>query len=270
MRATTSSKTLCTRLPSLLWVVGIALPLLSTIANNNNHLCHGFGVLLQDGFHSVLATNTNNNRRITSFQRLCSNEGQRRLCRRGTGGVVTLLWLMPCTHSMFEKSHATTTAITVQLREEEDDAKEKKRSRDELDSRIITMTNQDNDGVLEEASSQSTNTELRTPDSSLDRVGRSFSHNDNDDYGDWLDRPFFVPEDHIDSDNNKASSSQPFLQWFAKLVQEDYNTAEALFASSFITLMVILTKEVLRMQLYGEQYIPFTTHGVAGGGGNLF
>ncbi|KAL7576751.1 hypothetical protein ACA910_005666 [Epithemia clementina (nom. ined.)] len=83
---------------------------------------------------------------------------------------------------------------------------------------------------------------------------------------DWMDRPFFRPEEHLDNDQ-----APPLLQWFAKLVEQDYDTAEALFASLFIAILVIVTQELLRIQMFGDHYIPFSSRGGGGGGGgNLF
>jgi len=90
--------------------------------------------------------------------------------------------------------------------------------------------------------------------------GGNSSEQQEQELQDFLDRPFFVPE--------KVDDKSP-LKWFANLVENDYQTAEALFASLFITGMVIVTQEVLRMQLYGpDNYIPFSKGG--GGGGFLF
>lgn len=70
----------------------------------------------------------------------------------------------------------------------------------------------------------------------------------------FLDRPFINLEDENDSN------------WFTNLIKNDYDLAEALFTSAFLTVMVILSQELLRMQMYGENYIPFHS----GGGGKLF
>lgn len=74
------------------------------------------------------------------------------------------------------------------------------------------------------------------------------SRRDATNWNDFLDRPFFDP--------SRVSKRSP-LRWFADLVQTDYETAEALFASSFLFVLVILTQEILRMQLYGDDYVPF-------------
>mmetsp|Transcript_32800 Transcript_32800/g.48591 ORF Transcript_32800/g.48591 Transcript_32800/m.48591 type:complete len:95 (+) Transcript_32800:30-314(+) len=67
------------------------------------------------------------------------------------------------------------------------------------------------------------------------------------------------------------NQSNPVLQWFAKLVQEDYVTAEALYASTFIFVLVIASQELLRMQMYGmDHYVPFARGDGGGGSGALW
>ena len=73
----------------------------------------------------------------------------------------------------------------------------------------------------------------------------------------FLDTEFFNPED--------VPEKSP-LRWFADLVQNDYATAEALYASFFIAGMVLLSQELVRLQMYGDQYVPFKKLG----GGVLF
>ena len=75
---------------------------------------------------------------------------------------------------------------------------------------------------------------------------------DNLDIDALLDTPIFDPE--------KSNS------WFANLVRDDYNTAEALYAGLIIAAGVIASQEALRFVKYGGSgYIPFH-----GGGGKLF
>uniref|UniRef100_A0A7S2YTQ1 Uncharacterized protein n=1 Tax=Entomoneis paludosa TaxID=265537 RepID=A0A7S2YTQ1_9STRA len=111
---------------------------------------------------------------------------------------------------------------------------------------------QDSDGELDILAS-ATDTDPTTTTTTTTTVA-----NDDDElsWQEFLDRPFFVPE--------QIDDASP-LKWFANLVENDYVTAEALFASFFITVMVIGTQEVLRMQLYGHDYIPFAK-GASGGG----
>lgn len=70
----------------------------------------------------------------------------------------------------------------------------------------------------------------------------------------FLDKPFFDPEN---SNNNE--------NWFANLVKNDYDAAEALYVGAFLTIMVIVSQELLRIVKYGDMYVPF-----GGGGGKLF
>jgi ABC-type spermidine/putrescine transport system permease subunit II len=64
----------------------------------------------------------------------------------------------------------------------------------------------------------------------------------------FLDTEFFDP--------SKVKEGSP-LKWFANLVENDYATAEALYTSFFIAFMVLVTQELVRMQLYGDRYVPF-------------
>ena len=66
--------------------------------------------------------------------------------------------------------------------------------------------------------------------------------------GKFLDREFFNPKD--------VKEGSP-LKWFADLVENDYATAEALYTSFFIAVMVLITQELVRMQVYGDKYVPF-------------
>ena len=85
-----------------------------------------------------------------------------------------------------------------------------------------------------------------------------------------LDTQFFDPSEVFESESseikeNPEKSLNP-LVWFANLVQNDYETAEALFAAGLISFMVVLSQELLRMVRYGDAYHPFQN----GGGGSLF
>lgn len=64
----------------------------------------------------------------------------------------------------------------------------------------------------------------------------------------FLDTEFFNPQD--------VKNGSP-LKWFADLVKNDYATAEALYASFFIAGMVLMSQELVRMQIYGDKYVPF-------------
>lgn len=77
------------------------------------------------------------------------------------------------------------------------------------------------------------------------------NNNDKDDI-DFLDRQFFDPS------NVKDGSA---FKWFADMVEQDYETAEALFASATIALLVLVSQELLRFYVHGDHYVPFKTGG---------
>eukprot|EP00567_Pseudictyota_dubia_P012393 CAMPEP_0197444138 /NCGR_PEP_ID=MMETSP1175-20131217/9694_1 /TAXON_ID=1003142 /ORGANISM="Triceratium dubium, Strain CCMP147" /LENGTH=157 /DNA_ID=CAMNT_0042974873 /DNA_START=124 /DNA_END=594 /DNA_ORIENTATION=- len=70
-----------------------------------------------------------------------------------------------------------------------------------------------------------------------------------------LDSPVFDPDAKANEEN-----------WFAKLVKSDYATAEALYAGGFFALMVLISQELFRFWLYGENYVPFKAGGGAPSG----
>lgn len=75
-------------------------------------------------------------------------------------------------------------------------------------------------------------------------------NDDNDSIDEFLDTPFFDPE--------KVKEDDPLpVKWYANLVKNDYNTAEALYVGVIFVLMVVLSQELLRMQIYGNNYVPF-------------
>lgn len=71
---------------------------------------------------------------------------------------------------------------------------------------------------------------------------------------DLLDKTLFDPNSPSNTNN-----------WFANIVKNDYDTAEALYAGLIIILGVIVSQEALRIVKYGDVYVPF--HGT---GGRLF
>ncbi|EEC45865.1 predicted protein [Phaeodactylum tricornutum CCAP 1055/1] len=75
-----------------------------------------------------------------------------------------------------------------------------------------------------------------------------------------LDTQFFNPDDYNED-------SQGPVAWFAKLVKNDYELAEALFVGLLFVILVIVSQELLRMQLFGSNYAPFQT---GAGMGRLF
>lgn len=74
-----------------------------------------------------------------------------------------------------------------------------------------------------------------------------------------LDKQFFDPDRYDEDDTGP-------LAWFANFVKRDYEFAETVYVGVYLTVLVIVTQEVLRMQLYGDRYIPFTKFG----NGHLF
>ena len=75
-------------------------------------------------------------------------------------------------------------------------------------------------------------------------------NNNNNDHttnleDDWLDRPFFDPNDFSDDDST-------LLGKFAHLVKTDYNLAETLYAGCFVAFMMIVSQEMLRFQIHGQ------------------
>jgi hypothetical protein len=65
-----------------------------------------------------------------------------------------------------------------------------------------------------------------------------------------LDSPFFDP-DAVTKDDPAP------IRWFADLVKNDYAAAETLYAGALFVALVVLSQELLRMQIYGEGYVPF-------------
>ncbi|CAB9518300.1 expressed unknown protein [Seminavis robusta] len=75
-------------------------------------------------------------------------------------------------------------------------------------------------------------------------------HDIEESIDDFLDKPFFDPEEVTDDDPAP-------IRWFANLVQNDYGTAELLYSVVIFVVLVIISQELLRMQLYGSGYVPF-------------
>ena len=86
-----------------------------------------------------------------------------------------------------------------------------------------------------------------------------YKNNQDDDTSidDFLDRQFFNPDEFDENDTS-------LLGRFANLVKSDYALAETFYVGLIFVVMVIVSQELLRMQLYGDNYIPFTK-GVAPG-----
>ena len=69
-----------------------------------------------------------------------------------------------------------------------------------------------------------------------------------------LDSPFFEPYAPSNDDN-----------WFANLVKNDYESAEALYAGAVVIFGVIVSQELLKIVKYGGGYVTFNP-----GDGKLF
>ena len=72
------------------------------------------------------------------------------------------------------------------------------------------------------------------------------------DMDEFLDTPFFDPDRVLEDE-----TSNPWLKRLASFVVNDYERAEAVLTGAFFVLLIIVAQEVLRMQLYGENYEPF-------------
>ena len=104
------------------------------------------------------------------------------------------------------------------------------------------------------------------------KATRMAASNDGDDdeqnfirrVDEFLDKPFFDPEAAREEDEGEEPSLK---SRFARLVIEDYATAEAIYAGLFFSLLLVATQEALRYYMYGvDDYVPFSR----GGGGKLF
>lgn len=80
---------------------------------------------------------------------------------------------------------------------------------------------------------------------------------DDDSVNDWLDKPFFDPLAYDDDDNSTWQAQ------LANFVKSDYNIAELVYAGVFITFMMFVSQELFRMQIYGADYVPFTSNSQA-------
>ena len=96
-------------------------------------------------------------------------------------------------------------------------------------------------------------------------------NNDNDDneeeeslnLQEFLDKPFFDPNEYDDENND----SPRLLGWFANLVKSDYELAETLYVGAIFAVLLVVSQELLRMQMNGDNYVPFLR---GGAGGKLF
>lgn len=84
----------------------------------------------------------------------------------------------------------------------------------------------------------------------------------------FLDAPFFDPDQFYDPDSNGDEATNDnasfLIRPFARLVKEDYEMAEALYSGVFLAFMIVISQELFRFWLYGENYIPFQPGGALG------
>ena len=74
------------------------------------------------------------------------------------------------------------------------------------------------------------------------------------DWDTFLDTPFFDPNIIL-----KDPNSNSLLKRFASWVQEDYETVEIIATATLFIFLIVVSQELLRVQIYGfENYIPFT------------
>ena len=82
----------------------------------------------------------------------------------------------------------------------------------------------------------------------------------NEKINQFLDSPFFDPDELLENGNDGTPIGR-FQTWFATLLQADYEFAETLYVGLLFSFLVWITQELLRMQLYGDNYVPFTPGG---------
>lgn len=78
-----------------------------------------------------------------------------------------------------------------------------------------------------------------------------------------LDKPFFDPDAFDDDDDS-------ILGKLAAFVKSDYELAETIYVGIIFVIMVIVSQELLRMQIYGDSYVPFHSSGSPANSGRLF
>ena len=108
------------------------------------------------------------------------------------------------------------------------------------------------------------------------KATRMAASNDGDDdeqnfirrVDEFLDKPFFDPDSEAARQEDEGDESPSLKSRFARLVIEDYATAEAIYAGLFFSLLLVATQEALRYYMYGvDDYVPFSR---GGSGGKLF
>lgn len=127
-----------------------------------------------------------------------------------------------------------------------------------LSTRSDEQANND-DRSLSQSQSPTTNTaSISTTDNNQDSIGTDKKEDKQMTLDEFLDQPFFDP--------SKVEEGSP-LRWFADMIENDYETAEALYVGLIFFILVVIGQELLRIQLYGDNYVPFKT---VVGSGRLF
>jgi hypothetical protein len=80
------------------------------------------------------------------------------------------------------------------------------------------------------------------------------------DWDTFLDTPFFDPVAVSDD-----QSSNPLLRRLASFIQNDYNKAEMVLSCAFLCVMIVVSQELVRFQIHGDNYVPFVGGGHGGG-----
>jgi hypothetical protein len=80
------------------------------------------------------------------------------------------------------------------------------------------------------------------------------------DWDTFLDTPFFDPVAVSDD-----QSSNPLLRRLALFIQNDYNKAEMVLSCAFLCVMIVVSQELVRFQIHGDNYVPFVGGGHGGG-----
>jgi hypothetical protein len=123
-------------------------------------------------------------------------------------------------------------------------------------------TNDDDrhDNALYNKMIQQTNNTVRITTTKINN--RENNKNKNDfDWDTFLDTPYFDPNSILNDPNNTNSIQQQLALW----VQDDYHTIELILTGIYCILLIIITQELLRIQIYGiENYIPFTKGSASG------
>ena len=82
----------------------------------------------------------------------------------------------------------------------------------------------------------------------------------------FLDQAFFNPDGEAARQEDEGDETSSLKSRFARLVIEDYATAEAIYVGLFFSILLLATQEALRYYMYGVDYVPFGR----GVGGKLF